>query len=85
MPTVNRTVTVELSTEEVSKLLIEALGLPSDAKVNFNIGHHSDPMDRYSTPYCNKVSFTYSEATRLPTNKVSNSNGDRDYPASLHR
>lgn len=65
MPVVNRTITIDLSAEETAKLLITALGLPADTKVSFNIGHQSDPMDRYSSPYCNKVSLSYVQASEI--------------------
>ena len=69
MPSFNRTVTVDLSTDEVTKILIEVLKLPKNTKVNFHIGHHSDPMDRFSTPFCNRVSCTYSEETQIERQK----------------
>ena len=70
MPSFNRTVTVDLSIDEVTKILIDVLKLPKDTKVNFHIGHHSDPMDRFSTPFCNRVSCTYSEETEIGSQKT---------------
>lgn len=63
-----RTITVKLSPEEASKIIREALQLPTTANVRFVIGVvSSDPMGRYDSNGVTSVECTYKEgATTAP-------------------
>lgn len=61
MPQFKRTVTIEVSKEELEAILKEKLGLPKDARISFNMREQSDYMDRYSSYVFSGASVTYDE------------------------
>jgi hypothetical protein len=61
MANFKRTITVDVSEEELSSIIRKHFKLPASAKVSFNVREVSDYMDRHSHHAFGGATVTYTE------------------------